>query len=60
MHLEKFIATNTVINAEAAKDTMFFNFLLTLQKHVFIIQNLKSIINAYMYLVKIITRILYG
>ena len=46
MHLEKFIATNTVINAESTKDTMFFNFLLTLQKHVFIIQNLKSIINA--------------
>jgi len=46
MHLEKFIITNTVINAEPTKDTMFFNFLLTLQKHVFIIQNLKSIINA--------------
>ena len=39
MHLEKFIATNTVINAEPTKDTMFFNFLLTLRKHVFIIQN---------------------
>ena len=46
MHLGKFIVTNTVINAEAAKDTMFFNFLLTLWKHIFIIQNLKSIINA--------------
>ena len=46
MHLEKFITTNTVINAEPTKDTMFFNFLFTLQKHVFIIQNLKSIINA--------------
>ena len=46
MHLGKFIVTNTVINAEAAKDTMFFNFLLTLWKHVFIIQNLKSIIHA--------------
>ena len=46
MNLRKFIVTNTLINAEATKDTMFFNFLLTLWKHVFIIQNLKLIINA--------------
>ena len=46
MHLRKFIVTNTVINTEAVEDTMFFNFLLTLWKHVFIIQNLKPSINA--------------
>lgn len=46
MNLRRFIVTNTLINTDVTKDTMFFNFLLTLGKHVFIIQNLKSIINA--------------
>lgn len=46
MNLRKFIVTNTLINAEVIKSPMFFNFLLTLWKHVFIIQKLKSIVNA--------------